>query len=459
MLPLLTIVGATGLQGGSVLASALKTKQYRIRAITRNAQSASALKLASQGVELVVADLDDEASLVKAFEVRTSPPNLNPVRKHSGWHNKDSTAIFAMTNFFGYFPQVSAEEAVIIETKQAINLASAAAKTPTLKHYIWSTLPNIAKITKGKYDVPHTIGKNRADDHIKANEELRKKTTFLWCTFYAQNFMYPIFTPTFLVCTALRWNRVSLPRPDRSSLFRSQIDSRHLKNSSALVEDGLQILLIFQSLVRHLYLTVFPRVTDIGSCWGFEVFIVIFGWNRKLRFGRGGDSQRIWADQKQKTIGKYVQLLPVPADTPMDTIGDVGKNLGIFASAIFAQPEKTWGKYVLASVETTTMGKFLQYWSEGTGKESLYVQLASVQEYENIFPMWGTLEGNALKFWEEYPDQSWVNVDGVQVLTKNDLKIDEKEFVGVKETVEGQDWSKLWYQIAELGAGNVTYQK
>lgn len=69
MLPLLTIIGATGLQGGSVVASTLKSKQYRIRAITRNVNSAAALKLASQGVEVVAAELDDESSLIKAFEV------------------------------------------------------------------------------------------------------------------------------------------------------------------------------------------------------------------------------------------------------------------------------------------------------------------------------------------------------------------------------------------------------
>lgn len=69
MLPLLTIVGATGLQGGSVLASALKSKQYRIRAITRDPESPAALKLASQGAEVVAAELDDEESLVKAFNV------------------------------------------------------------------------------------------------------------------------------------------------------------------------------------------------------------------------------------------------------------------------------------------------------------------------------------------------------------------------------------------------------
>jgi hypothetical protein len=108
-----------------------------------------------------------------------------------------------MTNFFGYFPQMSAEEAMSIEAKQGINLANAAMKTPTLEHYIWSTLPDISKISGGKYKVPHTIAKNQISDYIKANETLWNKTTFLWCTFYAQNFVYPMVTPTFFVCCVL----------------------------------------------------------------------------------------------------------------------------------------------------------------------------------------------------------------------------------------------------------------
>ena len=42
---------------------------YKIRGITRNAESSKAKALAERGVEVVVADLNDEESLVKAFHV------------------------------------------------------------------------------------------------------------------------------------------------------------------------------------------------------------------------------------------------------------------------------------------------------------------------------------------------------------------------------------------------------
>ena len=69
MSKILTVVGATGVQGGSVVASALKDGKYKVRGITRNAQSESAKALASKGVEVVTASLDDVESLSKAFEV------------------------------------------------------------------------------------------------------------------------------------------------------------------------------------------------------------------------------------------------------------------------------------------------------------------------------------------------------------------------------------------------------
>ena len=69
MSKILTVVGATGAQGGSVVASALKSGDYKVRGITRNVESAAAKALIAQGVEMVAADADDVASLVKAFEV------------------------------------------------------------------------------------------------------------------------------------------------------------------------------------------------------------------------------------------------------------------------------------------------------------------------------------------------------------------------------------------------------
>ena len=69
MSKILTVVGATGAQGGSVVTAALKSGAYKVRGITRNVNSPAAKSLTAQGVEMVAADTSDLASLVRAFEV------------------------------------------------------------------------------------------------------------------------------------------------------------------------------------------------------------------------------------------------------------------------------------------------------------------------------------------------------------------------------------------------------
>ncbi|KAL0932020.1 hscarg dehydrogenase [Colletotrichum truncatum] len=175
MSKLVTVVGATGIQGGSVIKALLGDDTYNVRAITRDPTSEAASSLRDQGVEVTKADLDDLSSLKKAF---------------SG-----SYAIFAATNFFQHFPTISAKEAVDIEAMQGLNMATAAMETPTLQHFVWSTLPNASRISNGNSYVPHYAGKNKVDDFIKSKPELLRKTTFLWVAFYASNLQYPFFQP------------------------------------------------------------------------------------------------------------------------------------------------------------------------------------------------------------------------------------------------------------------------
>lgn len=110
-----------------------------------------------------------------------------------------------MTDFFETFTKFGPAQAIDIETSQGIHIARAASKTPTLEHFIWSTLPNAARLTGGLYQIPHFVGKNRVDDFIRDDKTLFSKTTFFWITFYGNNFQYPVFTPNLIV----------RPRPDR----------------------------------------------------------------------------------------------------------------------------------------------------------------------------------------------------------------------------------------------------
>ena len=84
-LPILTIIGATGTQGSSVLNHALKAGQYKVRAVlnsqNRDSNQVKAQNLEAKGVEVVFADLNDKASLITAFKVLPNPPFQSAV-----WH-------------------------------------------------------------------------------------------------------------------------------------------------------------------------------------------------------------------------------------------------------------------------------------------------------------------------------------------------------------------------------------
>ena len=92
---IVSIVGATGIQGSSVVDALLKDDSYSLRAITRDPDREKAKALATSDIEVVKADLNNLDSLKAAF---------------SG-----SYAIFAVTDFFEPFGQHGAQKAMEIE--------------------------------------------------------------------------------------------------------------------------------------------------------------------------------------------------------------------------------------------------------------------------------------------------------------------------------------------------------
>ncbi len=102
--------------------------QFRVRALTRKPAEYRGL-----ADEIVTADLDRPETLKVAF---------------NGAHG-----VFLVTNFW---------EEGSDEIKQA-TAAVRAAKDAGVKHFIWSTLPNVEAISGGKFNVPHFTGKARTD--------------------------------------------------------------------------------------------------------------------------------------------------------------------------------------------------------------------------------------------------------------------------------------------------------
>ena len=168
---IIAVVGATGAQGGGLVHAILadKNSEFTVRAITRDVNSDKAKALAAAGAEVVGADVGDIDSITKAFE--------------------GAYGAYCVTFFWNHYSPET-------ELVTATNLATAA-KAAGLKHVIWSTLEDTRNwvplsddrmpTLQGKYKVPHFDAKGEAD-HIFT--DLGVPTTFLYASFYWDNFIY-----------------------------------------------------------------------------------------------------------------------------------------------------------------------------------------------------------------------------------------------------------------------------
>jgi uncharacterized protein YbjT (DUF2867 family) len=168
---IIAVVGATGAQAGGLARAILNdaSSEFAVRAITRDPSSDKAKPLADAGAEVVQADLDDEASLERAFA--------------------GAYGAYCLTNFWEHF---SGEK----ETEQGGNLARAA-KAAGVQHAIWSTFEDTCKFVpldddrmptlQGKYKVAHFDAKANADHFFT---DAGVPTTFLYTSFYWENFIF-----------------------------------------------------------------------------------------------------------------------------------------------------------------------------------------------------------------------------------------------------------------------------
>ena len=65
---IITVFGATGSQGGSVVNAVLASGQFKVRGVTRDLESDASKALKNRGVEMVRADFADKESLRKAVQ-------------------------------------------------------------------------------------------------------------------------------------------------------------------------------------------------------------------------------------------------------------------------------------------------------------------------------------------------------------------------------------------------------
>jgi len=146
------VAGATGSQGGAVVKSLLE-RGHKVRAVTRNTESEKARALASAGVTLVRASLEDTGALTKALE--------------------GATSFFAMTTPF--------EGGTQAEIRQGISAAEAAKAAGV--HFVFTSVGSANRDT----GVPHFDSKYEVEQHIA---RIGVRATILAPVYFMENLSY-----------------------------------------------------------------------------------------------------------------------------------------------------------------------------------------------------------------------------------------------------------------------------
>ncbi len=168
---IIAVVGATGSQGGGLVRAILDDPDggFVARVLTRDPSNEKARQLAELGAEVVAANVDDQASLTRAF---------------AGAHGA-----FCVTFFWEHFSpeREAAQASAMAQAAQAANVA----------HVIWSTLEDTRRwmpiddermpTLQRKYKVPHFDAKGEAD---KLFAELEPPATLLLTSFYWDNLIH-----------------------------------------------------------------------------------------------------------------------------------------------------------------------------------------------------------------------------------------------------------------------------
>lgn len=147
---IIAVIGSTGAQGKGVVEQLVKDGTFEVRALTRNPDNYDG---PAQQVKAV--DLTDSNSLVEAFE--------------------GAYGVFVVTNFWEGADEVA-------QGRNAVD----AAKEAGVKHFVWSSLPDVEAISGGAFAVPHFTGKAQVDAVVKQADF--EYSSIVQPPFYYQNF-------------------------------------------------------------------------------------------------------------------------------------------------------------------------------------------------------------------------------------------------------------------------------
>ncbi|KAF8208562.1 hypothetical protein K438DRAFT_1574075 [Mycena galopus ATCC 62051] len=142
---IVSVFGATGLQGGALVDALLKDGTFVPRAILRDPESEASQKLKARGAQVVKGDSLDKAGLVDVL--------------------RGSEAVFAVTVPVFFYPNMEGKGELV----QGKNIVDAA-KEAGVKFFIWSSLPSISKLSGGKYkNVVHYDEKETVREYLESS--------------------------------------------------------------------------------------------------------------------------------------------------------------------------------------------------------------------------------------------------------------------------------------------------
>ncbi|MDB5697803.1 MAG: hypothetical protein JWN69_607 [Alphaproteobacteria bacterium] len=251
---LIAVFGATGQQGGGVVRALQADGRFKVRALTRHPDKHSGL-----AEDVVEADLSRPETLKAALE---------------GAHG-----VFLVTNFW---------EPGTDELEQA-TAAVRAAREAGVKHFIWSTLPDVEAISGGSLDVPHFTGKARIDAIVA--EAGFDHHTFVIAPFFYQNLQGAL-TPQVQQDGSLGW---ALPiDPNLRRIHMGDISELGNVVAGAFAHpeeaDGKYLALVgeymsfgdivdtlnaqghqfsFTQVPKEVFATFFPGAAELGEMFGY----------------------------------------------------------------------------------------------------------------------------------------------------------------------------------------------
>ncbi|EAW15298.1 NmrA/HSCARG family protein [Aspergillus clavatus NRRL 1] len=169
--PLITVFGATGNQGGAVAKSLLKNPSFKVRALTRNPDSAASQALAAQGAQIQQANGFSSESMLEAFR--------------GSW---------------GVFVNINSDDKEIksqglTEFDLGRTIVDAAAEAG-VRHFIFSTGPDCHAITQGKVKMNAADSKYKIEQYARQIERF-ESVSFICAAWFLENFLVKEMAPIF----------------------------------------------------------------------------------------------------------------------------------------------------------------------------------------------------------------------------------------------------------------------